>query len=289
MFLFSRSAATRSATLAAASSLAIAVFGAQPAGAEPAATAGQAAPQTDAAGTVARTLLTKVEDKIAASKSLILKSTSIASGAKLPKVSPIVVTATLERPALLQIGISIDGKDVGRIVTGPDGGYVYDTAGNRYIKVAKGSTPKDTVRKAFGAAESILPDGVLLGMYVPVSFLMEAHPLQMLGDKGVDRKTSDDTVNGAAVTHVAQTITQGASITKLDVYIDKKNELPVEVAFSGSSNGQAGASLKADFASFELGDTQPAATFDATPPATATIYTPPAPPAAAAPEGPAAK
>ena len=276
------------------SALALIALCVHPAGAAPAKPAAKSAakaaakpaalPVTKPAadGAAAQALLARTEAKITAAKSLVLTSSSTATGPMLPHAAPILVKATLESPSNLLLDISWDGKAVGKIVAGPDGGWVYDSVGNRYIKLDRGATPQDTVRMSFRAASAILPPGVLLGMYAPVSFLMEKHPLHLPGDT-VKCQAAPATLNGVAVTHVTQSLAQGPNVTTLDLFVDRTTELPVRVSFSGATNGQVGGKLQADFSSFQLADTQPAATFEYAPPATATAYALPAVPRVTAP------
>lgn len=218
--------------------------------------------------------ISETESKIAGARSMTISSST--GGTLLPG-SPIKMRATMERPSSLRLIITRDGKYLGTVVTGPNGGYVYDAAGNRYLKTEKGTNDQDTVRNAFAAADSILPSGTVLGMFATVSFLMKPLPLEIPPSGDFKSHSTDDTVNGTAVTHFTETISHGTTATAFEAYVNKKTGMPVKVSLSGKKDGQDTGSLISDFDSFELGDTQPASTFEYTPPAGATAYVPPAP------------
>ncbi len=241
-----------------------------------------AAPSPEAAASAAKgtAILDRLEAKLAAAKTITLAGTLTMMKAK--DTPPITIKSTAERPGLFRADVLQNDKEIGKVVSNTNGGYVYDTVKNRYMKVDKGNSPEATLWNAVNTTHSLLPSSATFGMIVTTALLKGAHPFKLTPPAGskitVTVSANAGTVNGKPVEDVTQTLTNGATGTAVHLSVDEKTELPVRLAYNSVSNGQETGILQVDFSAYGVSDkSASASTFQYTPPATATAYTPPPP------------
>jgi len=250
--------------------------------AAPKTAAAAVSPVVAASAAKGKAAIAKVESQFDTAKTFTLTSTVTGSGPG-AAATPIVLTSTMERPGYISAEVTREGKSLGKIAVGPDGGVIYDAVGNRYAKIAKGDTPIATLRDAMRSVQGLWPSDAAISLFLTTAFMMQKHPILIEAPQGskvnVATRSFDGTLNGAAVSHVTQTVAQGQMSTIVDVYINKATNQLARLSYGGSMNGKPAGGLQADFSSFKTAaDAAPASTFEFTPPATATAYTPPAQP-----------
>jgi len=225
-----------------------------------------------------KALIKQVEDQLAAAKTITMTSVVTGSGAGMPAGSTTIDT-TMQRPNELSLSVAQDGKDVGKVVLGADGGTAYDAVKNRYSKIEKSTT----IDPAFQAAQVILPQDTTIGLYLTSMLISRTHPILVeppaAAHINVKVRAIDETLNNKPVIHVTQTIDQGERATTIHLYVDKDTSKPVRFGFAGSQNGKVIGNVQADFSKFDYGtDVLPETAFQYTPPAAAVAFTPPAQP-----------
>jgi outer membrane lipoprotein-sorting protein len=233
--------------------------------------------------------LTQSETALSTAKNISLTCTvSVTEPGRVPD-APVTVRCILQRPDSIAADLSQNGKEIGKIVSGPDGGYVFDAVNNHYIKVDKADSPGATLKNTLPVVQTVMPRNVALGLFLTTTFLMAKHPLLMEKQSLLLKNPAGAPVtlqvrshavvlNGAQVQHVTQTVAWGPNSITMHVYVNSKTKLPVRVAYTSSNSGGPSDVLQMDFSSFALDGAVPNSTFQYTPPATAlpAAYTPPA-------------
>lgn len=245
-------------------------------------------PEEAASAAKGTAILEKLDARVAAAKSLTVTSTVTITGEK-QAVPPVTVKATSDHSGMFAADVLQDGKLIGKVVTNADGGYVYDTVKNQYMKVDKGSTPAATAQSTLADTQHLLPSSSLLALSTAIPMAKGDHAYEIVLPPNMPAaykmtvavSAQPDTVNGKPVEKITQTLSgRGQTLSEL-LYVDPKTELPVRFALAPSNGAASSVHIDIDFSEYKLsGKTATATAFQYTPPATATAYTPPAQPQA---------
>ncbi|BDI32362.1 hypothetical protein CCAX7_44130 [Capsulimonas corticalis] len=218
----------------------------------------------------AKALLASTVSKIGAAKTIKFTSVVTLTGIGASHTSPITVEVIKQQPEQFSYRLLDSGKEIGKIISSLNGGYVYDPVGNRYSNIEKGELMTGL---------TVMPPDKRLGIAVLSHLLMGSHPFSdqmFIGGTSPSKVSSySGQLNGQPINHIIEVYPDGKGATTIHTYVNQQTGLPDRFSVDTKSVGQH-ITLQIDFSGFQLGDTPlPDTTFSMTPPATATVYTPP--------------
>jgi hypothetical protein len=210
--------------------------------------------------------IAKLDSMCAASTTLSFRCRYDLSAEYLAAGQPAAVydaVCVFQRPNLMSLSVSQNGKQMVTVVCGPTKSYVLDIVGHRY---AEFDTPPDLNSEGDAISQNLphsVPEWNLIPLELITTFTTTFESLP--GPSGATKKDVSTTLNGKPVIDAREFFDDPAIHDVYDLYIDPVTNMPLE-KISATRNGRS----TETYFQFQLSDSPaPASIFEFNPPANA--------------------